>query len=70
MEPRKSFLLRINPSLYRELEAWAQQEMRSVNGQIEYVLKEAVTRRRRSFVEEKEVTSEEPPSPENEGSAS
>ncbi|NQT14641.1 MAG: Arc family DNA-binding protein [Planctomycetes bacterium] len=47
MKSRKSFLLRINPSLYDELEAWAQQELRSVNGQIEYLLKEAVTKRRR-----------------------
>ena len=48
MKSRKAFLLRINPALYEELETWAQQELRSVNGQIEYVLKEAVARRRRS----------------------
>ena len=46
MNPRKSFLLRIPPALYAELEAWAQQEMRSVNGQIEYLLHDAVVRRR------------------------
>ena len=46
MAKRKSFLLRISPALYKELEAWAQQELRSVNGQIEFVLKEAVDRRR------------------------
>ncbi len=46
MNKRKSFLLRMNPDLYREIEAWAQQELRSVNGQIEYLLKEAVSRRR------------------------
>ena len=46
MPERKSFLLRINPLLYQELEAWADQEMRSVNGQIEFVLKQAVDRRR------------------------
>ena len=46
MKARKSFLLRINPALYKELEAWAQQELRSVNGQIEYLLKEAVSKRR------------------------
>jgi hypothetical protein len=46
MTARKSFLLRISPALYEQLEAWAQQEMRSVNGQIEFVLKEAVTRRK------------------------
>ena len=49
MKSRKSFLLRINPTLYKEIEAWAQQELRSVNGQIEYLLKEAVSRRRRSI---------------------
>ncbi len=49
MEPRKSFLLRISPALYKELEAWAQQELRSVNGQIEYALKEAVARRKRGI---------------------
>ena len=48
MKSRKKFLLRISPTLYKEMEAWAQQELRSVNGQIEYVLKEAVTRRRPS----------------------
>ena len=48
MKSRKSFLLRIGPELYRELESWAQQELRSVNGQIEFLLKEAVARRRRS----------------------
>ena len=42
MKSRKTFLLRISPELYEALEAWAQQEFRSVNGQIEYVLREAV----------------------------
>ncbi|MFV1967803.1 MAG: hypothetical protein ACC628_20425 [Pirellulaceae bacterium] len=46
MNKRKSFLLRMNPGLYREIEAWAQQELRSINGQIEYLLKEAVSRHR------------------------
>lgn len=43
---RKSFLLRIDPELWAELEAWAQDELRSVNGQIEYVLRQAVKKRR------------------------
>jgi hypothetical protein len=47
MKSRKPFLLRIPPALFEELEAWAQQELRSVNGQIEWVLKEAVQRRKR-----------------------
>ncbi len=48
MKRRKSFLLRMNPGLYEQLEAWARQEFRSVNGQIEYLLKEAVLKRGRS----------------------
>jgi len=48
MEPRKSFLLRIDPELWKELEAWAQAELRSVNGQIEYLLKQAVLKRKQS----------------------
>jgi hypothetical protein len=45
---RKSFLLRIDPRLWAELEGWAQQDLRSVNGQIEFLLREAVARRRKS----------------------
>ena len=47
MAERKSFLLRIDPDLWAELEAWAQGELRSVNGQIEYLLKQAVEKRKR-----------------------
>ncbi len=45
---RKSFLLRIDPKLWAELEAWAQQDLRSINGQIEFLLREAVMRRKKS----------------------
>jgi hypothetical protein len=45
---RKQFLLRIDPQLWAELEAWAADELRSVNGQIEYVLRDAVRRRKGS----------------------
>jgi hypothetical protein len=45
MAERKAFLLRIDPRLWAELEAWAADELRSVNGQIEYVLRQAVARR-------------------------
>ena len=47
MKERKSFLLRMDPALCEALEEWAQQELRSVNGQIEFLLKEAVARRRK-----------------------
>lgn len=46
MPERKKFLLRIDPKLWTELEGWAHDEMRSVNGQIEFLLKQAVRRRR------------------------
>ena len=46
MEGRKSFLLRINPGLWKELEAWAQEDLRSVNGQIEFLLRQAVVKRK------------------------
>lgn len=42
MAPRKSYLLRIPPELYDELERWAADELRSVNAQIEYLLQDAV----------------------------
>jgi hypothetical protein len=41
MSKRKAFPLRINPQLYEVLEKWAQDELRSVNAQIEVILKEA-----------------------------
>ena len=46
MAARKPFLLRIDPELWADLEAWAQDELRSVNGQIEYLLKQAVVKRK------------------------
>ncbi|MEX2185824.1 MAG: hypothetical protein WD875_03475 [Pirellulales bacterium] len=42
---RKAFALRIDPALYQEIERWAQQEFRSINGQIEFVLRQAVAKR-------------------------
>ncbi|NUL83545.1 MAG: Arc family DNA binding domain-containing protein [Armatimonadetes bacterium] len=47
MAERKQLLLRISPQLWAELSAWAQDEFRSINGQIEYVLQEAVRQRRK-----------------------
>lgn len=46
MAERKPFLLRIDPALWNDLEAWAQDELRSVNGQIEYLLRQAVQKRK------------------------
>jgi hypothetical protein len=55
MRERKAFLLRMDPALFDALEEWAAQELRSLNGQIEYVLKEAVRRRGRPLDENKEA---------------
>ena len=44
---KKSFLLRIDPELWAEIERLAAQELRSANAQVEYVLREALGRRGR-----------------------
>ncbi len=58
MKTRKSFLLRLNPDLHEALEAWAQQELRSINGQIEYILKEAVRKRGREIADGEQETAD------------
>ncbi|MBW4838102.1 MAG: toxin-antitoxin system HicB family antitoxin [Paenibacillaceae bacterium] len=44
MASKKSFPLRLDPTLYQALERWAADEFRSVNGHIEYLLREALRR--------------------------
>ena len=46
MAERKAFLLRIDGDLWTDLEAWAQDELRSINGHIEYLLRQAVQKRK------------------------
>jgi hypothetical protein len=46
MEVRKQFLLRMDPQLWADLERWAAEDLRSVNGQIEYILRQAVVKRK------------------------
>jgi hypothetical protein len=65
MAERKQFLLRIDPQLWAELEAWAADELRSVNGQIEYLLREAT--RKRKGTREKGPADERPPTGETGG---
>lgn len=45
MAERKAFALRIDPALWAEIERWAADELRSTNGQVEFILREAVRRR-------------------------
>lgn len=47
MPAKKSFLLRLSQEMWEELERWAADDFRSVNGQIESILHEAISRRRK-----------------------
>ncbi len=42
MAEKKSFLLRISPETYDALAAWAGEELRSINGQVEFLLRQAL----------------------------
>lgn len=42
MAERKPFLLRMDPELFGALQKWADDELRSLNGQIEYLLRRAL----------------------------
>ena len=44
-QDRKSFLIRIDPALHTALQQWADEELRSLNGQIEFILKQTVAKR-------------------------
>jgi hypothetical protein len=46
MANRKQFLLRLDPDLWADLEKWAADELRSVNAQIEFLLRAAVRDRK------------------------
>lgn len=48
MEPRKPVLLRIDSKLWSELERWASEDLRSLNSQVEWLLRDAVKARRKS----------------------
>ncbi len=48
MAERKRFLLRLDPALFDALERWSGDELRSINGQIEYLLADALRRAGRS----------------------
>lgn len=44
---KKQMLLRLSSSLYNEIAAWAEEDFRSVNGQVEYLLSECVNARKK-----------------------
>ncbi|AXE19302.1 hypothetical protein DR864_16870 [Runella rosea] len=45
---KKAFVLRVSAEMLKELERWAQEEFRSTNGQIEFLLSDALKKRRKS----------------------
>ena len=48
MAEKKSILLRLSPKLWEEICKWADDEFRSVNGQIEYVISDALRKRNKT----------------------
>ncbi|MBE6559903.1 MAG: PTS ascorbate transporter subunit IIC [Ruminococcaceae bacterium] len=59
-ETKKQIPLRLSAKLYDALAAWAEDDFRSVNGQIEYLLTECVRHRRKEKEKEKDDTRETP----------
>ncbi|MCI5999079.1 MAG: Arc family DNA-binding protein [Lentihominibacter sp.] len=43
---KKQMVLRLSPSLWNEIAAWAEDDFRSINGQVEYLLSECVKARK------------------------
>ncbi len=56
---KKQVPLRLSKSLYDELARWAEDDFRSLNGQIEYLLTEAVRKRRKPEKKEENGDGEE-----------
>jgi hypothetical protein len=55
---RKPFLLRVDAELLDALQRWADEELRSLNGQIEYLLRGALTKRGVKMPKKEEDTSD------------
>ena len=66
MNAKNSFLLRINPGLYETLERWAADEFRSVNAQIEVILRDAAFRAGRLTAAKMRAGNEQDNQPEEE----
>jgi len=61
---RKSVLIRIDPALHESLQRWAADEFRSLNGQIEYALKQALAQAGRGRPRGQDASEPDPSSPE------
>ncbi len=61
MAEKKALLLRIPHSLWLELNRWAKDDLRSLNGQVEYILREAVRKRTGRNVDQDQPDDSHPP---------
>ena len=59
MADRKAFLLRLDPAVHAALERWAADDLRSVNGQIEFVLRRALAEAGRLRLERRPAPGDE-----------
>jgi len=59
MSEKKPFVLRIDPEKLKALEKWAADEFRSTNGQIEYILDQALRKSGRWKIKSSEIKNEE-----------
>ena len=59
MSEKKPFVLRIDPEKLKTLEKWAADEFRSTNGQIEYILDQALRKSERSKANSENIKKEE-----------
>jgi len=53
MADKKAFVLRVNPEMLKEIEVWAAAEFRSANGQIEYLLQQALLQHKKNAKKKK-----------------
>ena len=60
MAERKNFLLRIDPAILDSIQQWAADDLRSLNGQIEFILRKALTESGRNRATTAEQSKAEP----------
>ena len=61
MAQKKAFLLRIDPAVLAAVQKWAEDDLRSLNGQIEYLLRQALAKRGVKLPDDKAGGGPEPP---------
>ncbi|MFO0754969.1 MAG: hypothetical protein U0359_00640 [Byssovorax sp.] len=67
MAERKAFLLRVDPALLDALQRWADADLRSLNGQIEFLLRKALHESGRDVPNGERGRGKKPPRPPPEG---